>query len=622
MYTPFNGDTNWAGFNENISGNQMNFNVPTFAQSDFMFDQGRPDQLKSWYEQQRAAGNDNYMFQQAWDPNNSDFIGGLNNLWTSQQSTGGDYGPTVSPIDRGQAAGWRLTDEANSRLKAGGWDLGNPNNIRMNAPTSEGGVAWGGGINSSDPNADWKNLVSSMTYKNSGTTALNYDYTFDPASGRMVPTKGAGSDFITNSGDMNRKALAAFGLVVGAGLAIPAIAGAAGGAGAGAVAGTEGMGMGAAAGEAAGSFSGSALGGMDLGNALQYANYASKGLQYGGQLTGNETLANIGRYGNMFTGLGTGVDGLVDGAGSGNWFDALKGAYGAYSSGNKIYNSLTQDPSSPAGRVRNPMINPTQGTGTGPQMSNQRNWMDQLLGIGAGVNSDIQNREAFTNLNDLFSRREQMRAPFEQKLLESYTNPRGYLDTPEYQAIASVRANELARGDAKLGRNANDVDRERLMQAHAQKAIGDYRSGLQGSINQMGLPYEIFKQAQDRNANRGGPTMGGLGYSGATASIIDQLVKSGVSGPTLQQIISKIGGAFGGGFEPNVGGQGPTDYGQVPGGFESDFPTDGGGYIPFEGDYPMDVGIPEVSYGSDLPFESDFPIDTGNWDFTDWSWDW
>jgi hypothetical protein len=143
-----------------------------------------------------------------------------------------------------------------------------------------------------------------------------------------------------------------------------------------------------------------------------------------------------------------------------------------------------------------------------------RNWLDQLAGVGTGIYSDNQNRKAFEMLNNAFSRQEEARAPFLNRLQESYTNPNSYLQSPEYQALAGLEQNRLNRGAGATGRLANDIDRETLLQAHAQKNLGNYRQGLQSSMNAVPLPWGQFSEAAGRTARGGGATAGGVNYSG------------------------------------------------------------------------------------------------------------
>jgi hypothetical protein len=208
----------------------------------------------------------------------------------------------------------------------------------------------------------------------------------------------------------------------------------------------------------------------------------------------------------------------------------------------------------------------TQAGGQGG-VSAPRSWLDSLLGVGAGAWSEHQNRDSFKGLNDLFSRMEEQRAPYQQALTRSYTNPNEYLESPEYQALAAVRGNQLNRGAAKAGRLANDVDREVLMQQHAQQGLANYRQGLTSALNANQLPYGTFHEAMRRNANAGGAGFGGLNYSGLPGMV-------GGAGQGLESLIKLIGG---GNFSPNIGGTGIDYTGMNP---EMDFPiSDPSGYV-------------------------------------------
>jgi len=237
-------------------------------------------------------------------------------------------------------------------------------------------------------------------------------------------------------------------------------------------------------------------------------------------------------------------------------------------------------------------VNTVMGGGAGGGMSRTgasgggasapRNWLDQVFGVGAGGYSEGQNRDAFRNLNELFSRREMARQPYEQRLAESYADGgRSFLNSDAYQSQARIEQNKLDRGAAKAGRLANDADRDVLMQDHALSSLEKLRGGLRDSLAQEPLPFELFRDAQTRKGNAGGAAFGGLGYSGAAGG--------------LEDIMKLLGGN---GFSPNVDGVNiPGGYGSGAGNPEDNFP----------------------SIESYPGFESDFPASDVNWDNWDWS---
>lgn len=538
-YNPYQGDTNWADYG--------GLNVPVFSQSDFQWNQGRPDQLKQFYDQQRAAGTDHYLYQQNWDPNNQDFIQGLEQQWrNSQGDMLGNYnGPAV---DRGMDATWEFTPEAQARLKAGGWDFDNSKNMRLNQGYQGDRLAWTGNGLSTDPNANWQDLVRSTAYKNSASTGRQFAYGYDPESGQLVPYReGPGVNFITNESETGRMFAASLASMVlgGAAAMYTAPAGAA---------------------AQAGSLS------SNIAQGAQAANMASKGLSMYGAITDNPNLMKYGAYGSAASGLVGAGAGLYGAADTGNWADAISKGYSAYQNYDKLNNLMNPEAaptraSMGTGRPTNYGTGsdmPTATTQQNPEISPERTWLDQAFGVGAGVYSDVQNREAFRNLNDLFSRREAARQPYEEMLARSYADGgKGYLESDAYQAKARIEQNKLDRGAAKAGRLANDYDRDLGMQEHALANLENYRAGLRSSLAQESLPYEIFTQAQNRNANAGGPTMAGLGYSGVLQNILSSPQGQSLLKQYGPQAVSFLKNLFGGGgSDPTTGAPSMGGYGE------------------------------------------------------------
>jgi hypothetical protein len=350
----------------------------------------------------------------------------------------------------------------------------------------------------------------------------------------------------------------------------------------------------------------------EIGQGINLMNFAS-----GGQIPG---LREAG----LVTGLANGVSGVYNGisdgiSGIGDAFDIAKSGVGAFNKGSQLMDMFSGgsnpptlnkfgQPAAPSAGV--PGMNyaggsPTFNEGGG---GNWSSFLDPLMRMGAGAWSEHQNRDTFRGLNDLASRVEQQRQPYIDRLRESYTNPNAYLESPEYKALAAVRGNQLNRGAAQSGRLANDVDREVLMQQHAQKGLSDYRQGLTSALSQHQLQMQPFMEAMRRNANAGGAAFGGAGYGGLPGII------NGVAGGAggVGGIVDIIRRAVGGGS----GGAGTYNPGALPGGQEyigSDEIPGGWGpaeisYGNFEGFNPQDTGMPE-NWNWD---------DSDSWDFTNW----
>jgi hypothetical protein len=578
------------------------------------------------------------------------------NQWQWNQGSGGDSGgysgymdamgnyqtsaPTEAEYNRIKA-----DYEANQHLTQGDNGYWNPewNVLRAgsyNPVTEKAHLGWAPGLDLTQKYGDlfgfknfnnWRmedgatenNFRVKLKSADKEGTIINYDKIGD----KWVPSVVGNVGWDTNAAQRRRNL--AFGamatLAVGGALAA---GGAFGGAGAGAAAGSgagAGAGVGAGAGAigstvgqgtlsslmAGGLQGGTALGGT-LGGMTATGAAGTLGGTFGGLgMTGASTLAGgaglgglaatgaSGTLGGTFGGLanigasslatGGSLGGLAGSGGAGmgsSLWDMAKEGYDLYSKGKRVYNTfnqLTQDPAQ--ARPRTGM----EGAGGG-------GFLSDLLRVGGGIYSDHQNRNAFEGLNDYFSRMEQERAPYQQKLTESYTNPNAYLTSPEYQALAAVRGNQLNRGAAKAGRLANDVDREVLMQQHAQKALGDYRSGLTNALNANRLPDQILRDAMERKGNAGGPTMGGIGASGILGN------------KNVQDMIAKYGPQAGS-FIANIFSG--SNYGNMPGLEDVDLSG------------AMD-SWDESLMGGDSGFfnPSDWEWDNGDWldsfDFGDW----
>ena len=74
---------------------------------------------------------------------------------------------------------------------------------------------------------------------------------------------------------------------------------------------------------------------------------------------------------------------------------------------------------------------------------------------------------------------------YQGKLKQSYEDPGAWLQGPEYQAAQNVVHNKLQRNDAAGGNLANNFGRQVQLQDHAMGALGDYRQGLGGLVNQQ-----------------------------------------------------------------------------------------------------------------------------------------
>lgn len=106
--------------------------------------------------------------------------------------------------------------------------------------------------------------------------------------------------------------------------------------------------------------------------------------------------------------------------------------------------------------------------------------------------------------------RAQQRAALD-KLNESYSNPEGFLNGPEYQAAQRVIHNQLQRADAAAGNLANDAQRQKLMQDHAFAALENHRSGLRQNAQLVNPNINQYVQGTQMRSDILNPVMTEIG---------------------------------------------------------------------------------------------------------------
>jgi hypothetical protein len=158
------------------------------------------------------------------------------------------------------------------------------------------------------------------------------------------------------------------------------------------------------------------------------------------------------------------------------------------------------------------------GTGGGNQMGNVGGNSNGLLGLLSAIYGARQSREYADMLRQIAGQMQEQASPYINKLRESYENPNAYLESPEMQAVLNLEANRLAGIDASQGRLSNDINRTAKLQQLAQSRLGEYRRGLQQSIERMYQPMataSLFREAAGRQANawQGIPQFFGAGGS-------------------------------------------------------------------------------------------------------------
>lgn len=209
---------------------------------------------------------------------------------------------------------------------------------------------------------------------------------------------------------------------------------------------------------------------------------------------------------------GTGIEGGYLGAleggaaggvsGGGSFVDQLKEYYDYYKRAQQV-NNLVGGGQQQGG----------QRAGGGSNMS----WLDSLFNMGGSVYSANKNDNYADELRQMAAQRQAERQPFLDRLSRSYENPNEFLQG-DYKAVGDIEANRLARLGARGGTNANDIDRTRLLEAHGMKALGDYRQGLQQSIDRTPNPQDLYLKAMEADRMKNSPLFAGGAYSGLGGS--------------------------------------------------------------------------------------------------------
>lgn len=225
-----------------------------------------------------------------------------------------------------------------------------------------------------------------------------------------------------------------------------------------------------------------------------------------------------------------GAGGYMSNMGGSSFLDQLKSAYDTYKQVNQVRSGVNQVSNLLGGGQQ-------QGGARGPGGSNMSR-LDQLFNMGGSIYSANKNDNYADELRNLAAQREADRRPFIDRLQRSYDNPNEFLQG-DYKPMHDIEANRLARLGARSGTNANDIDRTRLLEAHGMKALGDYRTGLQGSIDRMPNPQDLYLKAMEADRMKNTPLFAGGAYGGMGGS-----GAGGIGG--LAGMIPGVAGAIGG----------------------------------------------------------------------------
>lgn len=144
------------------------------------------------------------------------------------------------------------------------------------------------------------------------------------------------------------------------------------------------------------------------------------------------------------------------------------------------------------------------------------NW-GQLLG---SVLASYQNGQTANNLLDLFKQYQQPASEYGSMLMDTYKNPSGYLNSPEYQAVQNTTGDYLQRKDAAGGGLSNNTNRQLLLNNQAYDNLAKYRTGLNDTYKNLasistGAGAQDAIQAQGNQYN---PLLSQLGKISSTGT--------------------------------------------------------------------------------------------------------
>lgn len=585
----------------------------------------------------------------------------------------GDSGP-IWEDEKVESGGWMLTDAARERLRAGGWDLSNRNNMAFNMNAGRNGLKgtaapeWVGNdiydanytaggdngyngrvFNKEATDAEYAKLKESnpldfirdAMYKTGEKEGQAVKYKRD--GDRLVAVNAGSGEWDTNISNRARNvALGKAALTVAtAGAAAPA------------------------------TMLGQAAQGLGFINTFS-----------GGKVPG---LSELGWAAGLANGVGGLVDGVSNGINSvGDAFNLAKAGYGVYNKGSQIMDALNPqqptdkmgNPRAPSSYMRDPNVmygqaelpgmgsyapggpnygRPWNGYTDGPESlqgngvysnvmprswGGGTNWMDLIFGgqgggqtgimdIIGGIDGSRQAKDHSQNLKRMYDEAQARRQPVLDRLNESYTNPNSFYDSNQWKGLESVYQNNIDRQASAGGTIANPMDREAKLNNYAMKELENYRTGLRDQMGKLNPDAYInpMTRSAELEARARNPlyAMGGRGSVGGPGT---QGGAGGLEG-IIRQITNLVGGGGGGqmGNAPNiarsveqilrgVGGQAPA--GQVGGvgmgGWNSGSDVDTP-YNPFTGTQEDVYG--SDTYGDGAPEWGMPEISFGDWNFGD-----
>lgn len=134
--------------------------------------------------------------------------------------------------------------------------------------------------------------------------------------------------------------------------------------------------------------------------------------------------------------------------------------------------------------------------------------------LGTAGNAYVAN-QAGSALRQGYQEDEAWRQQYRDRLDESYTNPSGYLNSPEYTAQQNIVHNKLQRSDAAAGVLGNDAMRQKLLQDHALASLEQHRNGIRSSLGLVNPNVNQYAQGIGMNANIMAPVLDYLGRQAA-----------------------------------------------------------------------------------------------------------
>lgn len=246
----------------------------------------------------------------------------------------------------------------------------------------------------------------------------------------------------------------------------------------------------------------------------------SGGAAVPGAGTGLESTAGLVELGQG----GAGFTGSTAATGGATSLSALPGAGSSLTSGSFLEMLKEYGPKA---------LELVAGGGTGGANGGSNGRGTNLLDLVAGYMGNKNLKDYAGNAKEPYSDAVGRQKPYLDQLLASYQDPNTFYNSNQWKGLESVYQNQIDRGAAKTGTNANPTAREVLLQNHAMKSLEDYRRGLTqaaGITNPAAFlnPYSEGIKAEASAGSQAGlnAALGRMRTGGGTADDFKNIIKT------------------------------------------------------------------------------------------------